>query len=1107
MEDSGTVEQVAWARWRVRPAAAVDRFTEPGWSYLEQVVWSCPRCGGQMHSLRKPYESAGETYRYVALVCPTCPASFTLPEVGARRYDDVMKPAAAARAGPLSGRDGDAGAGARASMLTGNVRELVQAVGRRLRSTVASAGDDRRVVGPTRHEETGTVAGRRVAAALLGDACGAQLEPGSLSVRSIRAAGWPAAAAVSRVPPQVVSDRVLHWVKLTDPSWWRGVPAGSDVRVLLPDSPDTVGLREQLDAAGVPFRAVRHWVEDEVVTTGRGLELSVKALPCALVDGFARDMPVLVGGSAAAARDAFEVIWQATAPLSAEPPVHVPAGSLVPAQWVSLLSHPTLNPAQAEVVPHLLGGDGHVLVVAPTGAGKTAIGMVAALHTVYGQRRKAAWLVPQRSLTDELDRDLQRWRAAGLRVERLSGEYAVDVQRVRDADVWVATTEKFEVLCRAGSVRQALAEVGCLVVDEIHLLGDAARGPVLEALLARVRGEASTVRIVGLSATVANAEEIAGWLGARMVPVAWRPTRLMWQLPMIAATSDWRAANAARARLAAALTGRVAAEGGSVLVFCGSKHNVRATALAIAGDRGAWVKGIDPADLDRVHSACDQVGVGLHYRDWPHKDDAERRFRGRELDVLVATTTVAAGVNLPARAVVVRDTKVGLDPISVATVQQMFGRAGRVGAGETDGYAYLICDENERPAWQQRLVGGYTVRSQILATLPDHLLAEAVQGRISTLREAEAWWEQSLAFHQGDRSSELVTQAIEFLIAGGYLTAAAHPSGDADLTPTELGTLTARLMVPTFTGVELRSALVDVPVPAGPDQAEDRLLDLLAVTVPELAEAPAAEELRPTIARVLQAGGKLGRLGTGRTFVRGGLGSQAPFAPGDLAKAALKLCVHSPVAMRRPGRAVAGIPTSAMYPIWELAPRYLGWLAGQGYLGTIHPWVAVVAADLARRIRWRAAAPTRGAGRLLWMCEQMATPLYAQSVTPTLFTTANRRGVTSPDWTTSAPPSGCRMDPANYTTLLRDRATGATIDPQPAGAKVTAPPGAVIVTWNGPQHTAYNSTGNPRQLPYPKADPTHQTAGVAVFTRRGDALATDWLQAYQRTEKQDRARA
>jgi len=763
---------------------------------------------------------------------------------------------------------------------------------------------------------------------------------------------------------------------------------------------------------------------------------------------------------------------------------------------VPLLSHPTFNPAQAQVIPWLLTHDGHVLVVAPTGAGKTAVGMVAALHTVRGQGRKAAWLVPQRSLTDELDRELQRWREAGLRVERLSGEYAVDVQRVRDADVWVATTEKFEALCRAGSVRQALAEVGCLVVDEIHLLGDSQRGSVLEALLARVRGETSTVRIVGLSATVANADEVGQWLGAELVRVAWRPTRLTWQLPMIAATSDWKAANVARARLTTALTRQVSADSGSVLVFCGSKHNVRATALAIAADRGARVEGVDPADLDRVHAVCEPVGIGLHYKDWPHKHDAERRFRSRDIDVLVATTTVAAGVNLPARAVIVRDTRVGLDALSVATVQQMFGRAGRAGAGETEGFAYLICDETERPAWQQRLVDGYTVHSQILDTLPDHLLAEAVQGRIATLREAEAWWEQTLAFHQGDRSVEAVVGAVDFLSAGGYVTTAAHPSGDADLAPTELGYLTARLMVPTLTGMLLRRALAEMTVPGDPAQAEDRLLELLAVTAPDMAEAPIAEDTRPAVARVLQAGGHVERLGTTRTFTRGGLGSQAPFIPGDLAKAALKLAAHSPTAMRRPARAIAGIPTAMMYPIWELAPRYLQWLAGQGYLLTVHPWVAVVAGDLSRRIRWRHTAPPRGAGRLLWMCEQMATPLHAPTDTPTLYAAAIRRGLTNPDWTANARPSGCRLDPTDYAALLRDRVTGTLLDAQPNEVKVTAPPGAAIAVWTGTSVAGHRSTGDPTVLAYPAAEHPMASTGAAVFTRRGDATATSWLDRY-----------
>ena len=119
-----------------------------------------------------------------------------------------------------------------------------------------------------------------------------------------------------------------------------------------------------------------------------------------------------------------------------------------------------LNPAQAEALPHVFARDENLLVVAPTGAGKTVIGMAAALRTVVQQGRKSAWLVPQRSLTDELDRELAGWRDHGLRVERLSGEHTVDIDRIHRADLWVATTEKFEAICRASAFREALADVG-----------------------------------------------------------------------------------------------------------------------------------------------------------------------------------------------------------------------------------------------------------------------------------------------------------------------------------------------------------------------------------------------------------------------------------------------------------------------------------------------------------------------------------------------------------------------------------------------------------------------------------------------------------------------
>lgn len=660
-------------------------------------------------------------------------------------------------------------------------------------------------------------------------------------------------------------DQRLCWVKLGHPAEAPPDPQpGVDVRVLLPDDGAFDQVRRGLADRGVPARSVRYWLESEIVTSvtlkGELGPLAASAAFSSLARTAGQRPAVRTGGAAEAARDAFDLVWQAHAD-NGQAAVTSPAAGHVPAEWLPYLPFPELNPAQVEAAPAVAIGQGHVLVVAPTGAGKTVIGMMAALRAVLGERRKAAWLVPQRSLTDELDRELETWRRKGIRVERLSGEYAIDAQRVRDADLWVATTEKFESICRTVSMREALADVGCLVVDEVHLLGDPARGPVLEALLARVRGAESPVRIVGLSATVANDQEVAGWLGARLVRIGWRPSRLTWQLPMIAASSDRAAAETARTRVAAAIIRMITADDGSVLVFCGSKRGVRATALAIAADRGADIRRVDHDDLDRVHQACAAAGVGLHYKDWPHKREAEQAFRERRLDVLVATTTVAAGVNLPARAVIVRDTRLGLDEVNVAVVQQMFGRAGRIGAGETDGWAFLIVDENERAAWQARLVAGYNVTSEITGSLPDHVLAEVVQGRIATLGEAEAWWSQTLAFHQGHQDMTGLHEAIGLLAQGGYIVLAGQAGADADITATDLGVLTTRLMVSARVGLAVRATLTGTALPAGPDAAEKILITVLSALVPGLAEAPVPEELRPAIARLLQADGDLARLG------------------------------------------------------------------------------------------------------------------------------------------------------------------------------------------------------------------------------------------------------
>jgi helicase len=883
----------------------------------------------------------------------------------------------------------------------------------------------------------------------------------------------------------------LAWLKIVDgEADFPLAQPGVDTRVLLPDDDRFTVMAEKLSAADVQVRRVRYLLEDEVIAGERG-KLTAVSRVARLGRPYPGSFTERSGTEAAAAKDAFDVMWEAHSTAAAPDSPGALTEEVVPAELVPFLPFRSLNPAQAQALPHILEQEDNLLVVAPTGAGKTVIGMTAALRAVVQQRRKAAWLVPQRSLTDELDRELEGWRRAGLRVERLSGEHAVDIERIHEADLWVATTEKFEAICRASAFRQALAGVGVLVVDEIHMLGDTERGAVLEALLARIRDGGADTRIVGLSATVSNAAQIASWLRATLVRCAWRPSRLTWQLPSVPANSDFAVTEAARTRLAAAITGMVTADGGSVLVFCGSKRNVRRTALVIAASRGVDVSGVRPDDLERLQRVCAQARIGLHYQGWEHRRAAEQAFRERELDVLVATTTVAAGVNLPARAVVVQDTQIGLNALDVATVQQMFGRAGRVGAGENEGWAFLIVDERERAQWQSKLVAGYTVRSRIQAGLPEHVLSEAVQRRIGTQQEAENWWVQTLAYFQGQRSLRPLRKSVRFLRAAQLLSLAGGE--DLQLVPTELGRLTARLMVSPEVCDRLRGALGEVPVPSDPDQAEAVLAELLAALVPKLAQARVGEDGKAALARVLATYGAVHPLVP--LAASDGIAADSGQQRGDLARAALLTVARVPGAFHPGVRQVSGIPYAAMYQILEEAPRYLHWIACQGLFGTIHPWCAIVAADLELRVTWRMLQPPRGAGRLLRACEQMATPAHAAQVVPQLWAAARARGYTSPDWPPGGRPAQCRLDAEGYLSFLRDRATGVHIEAVDGKVRATGPAGSVLAVWGGP---AFAITAIKRGYAIAEApsSPGAGELGAAVFTWRGDYQANGWLADY-----------
>ncbi|HEY3611824.1 MAG TPA: hypothetical protein VGL06_30295, partial [Pseudonocardiaceae bacterium] len=158
----------------------------------------------------------------------------------------------------------------------------------------------------------------------------------------------PAPQEFHREPttPAFTEQRLLHWRKITDPAAGASQPpSGVDVRALLPAGPEFDELCRRLAAAGVPYRQIRYWLETETVSTiGEHGELStLRAVPevSALVDPAHPRSIWTDGWSAAAARDAFEMEWDAHAQPHETDWDRVPTSEWIPADWLPYLPYPT----------------------------------------------------------------------------------------------------------------------------------------------------------------------------------------------------------------------------------------------------------------------------------------------------------------------------------------------------------------------------------------------------------------------------------------------------------------------------------------------------------------------------------------------------------------------------------------------------------------------------------------------------------------------------------------------------------------------------------------------------------------------------------------------
>ena len=183
-----------------------------------------------------------------------------------------------------------------------------------------------------------------------------------------------------------------------------------------------------------------------------------------------------------------------------------------------------LRPAQEKAIKAGLLEGSNLLVCTPTASGKTLIAELAAISAIANDGKKAVYIVPLKALASEKYNYFNERYGSKMKIALSVGDPDSSEGYLANYDLIVCTAEKLDSLL--GHHVPGLSHVGVVIVDEMDLLNDSSRGPTLEILITILKQILKNMQLIGLSATIGNPQELADWLGARLVVDTWRPVTL-----------------------------------------------------------------------------------------------------------------------------------------------------------------------------------------------------------------------------------------------------------------------------------------------------------------------------------------------------------------------------------------------------------------------------------------------------------------------------------------------------------------------------------------------------------------------------------------------------
>lgn len=443
---------------------------------------------------------------------------------------------------------------------------------------------------------------------------------------------------------------------------------------------------------------------------------------------------------------------------------------------ITALKNPTLeqiyerkfkffNPMQTQVFHTLYHSPENVLLGSPTGSGKTIAAELAmwwAFREYPGS--KIVYIAPMKALVRERVKD---WRERltgpmGLKLVELTGDNTPDTNTIRDADIIITTPEKWDGISRSWQTRSYVRKVSLVIIDEIHLLGGD-RGPILEIIVSRMNYIASqtegSVRLMGMSTACANAMDLGNWLdvkeglfnfrhSVRSVPLeifidgfpeqrGFCPFMQSMNRPTFLAIKTHSPEKPVIVFVASRRQTRLTAR--DLINFCGMEDNPRRFVHMPEEDLQLNLGRVK----DEVLREALSFGIGLHHAGLVAADRqiVEELFASHNIQVLIATSTLAWGVNLPAHLVIVKGTQYfdakieGYKDMDLTDVLQMLGRAGRP-QFDSSGIARIFTQNSKKAFYKHFLHTGFPVESSLHHVLDNHLGAEVSAGTVATKQDA-----------------------------------------------------------------------------------------------------------------------------------------------------------------------------------------------------------------------------------------------------------------------------------------------------------------------------------------------------------------------------------